>query len=83
MSPSEPTENNLFALVLYGRYKPCGFQSNVFWGHILGVLDIRTNPSLLREKLGVVSSLLIVQCCTRFERVYGKSMSQSFLPIST
>lgn len=23
VSPSEPTENNLFALVLYGRYKPC------------------------------------------------------------
>ena len=38
------------------------------------------NSSLLREKLGVVSFLLTVCCCTG-GRVCGKSVSQSLLPI--
>lgn len=39
------------------------------------------NSLLLREKLGVVSGLQIVCHCPE-NRVYGKSVSQNFLPIS-
>lgn len=39
------------------------------------------NPSLLREKLGTVGSFSIVRCCAR-SGVYGKPVSQLFLPIS-
>lgn len=39
------------------------------------------NPSLLREKLGTLSSLSIVCYCAR-SGVYGKPVSQLFLPIS-
>lgn len=38
------------------------------------------NPSLLREKLGVVSSLLILCCCAQCG-VYGDKVPQPFLPI--
>lgn len=38
------------------------------------------NPVLLREKLGIGSSLPNVWCCVR-GGVYGKSVSQPFLPI--
>lgn len=39
------------------------------------------NTSLLREKLGTLSSLSIVCYCAR-SGVYGKPVSQLFLPIS-
>lgn len=47
----------------------------------VGVLDIESNPSLLREKLGVVTSFPVVFRCAR-GGVYSKLVSYHLLLVS-
>lgn len=63
-------------------HQPHWFSKLVVWG--AGLLDTNlkgrgSNPSLLREKLWVLSSLMVVSCCGGI-RVYGKIMFQTILP---
>lgn len=40
-----------------------------------------SNPSIIREKVGVQHSLLIEWCCAR-DGIYGDNVSRPFLPVS-
>lgn len=69
------------------EHKPC-WLSELIFGALLpqvgtikvGVTDAQPEPFILRETLGVGSSLLIVWRCAG-ARVYGTSMSLPFQPI--
>ena len=66
-------------------WDPLIFNARCFGGLICQVLllkvgmpNVGANVLLLREKLWVLSSLLIAGCCTR-HGVYGKTVPQTFL----
>ena len=66
---------------------PVGFQSLIFGAFLpqvgtikVGVTDAQPEPFILRETLGVGSSLLVVWRCAG-ARVYGTSMSLPFQSI--
>ena len=75
--------NKWICYILMGliNTSPIGFQSWVFRGPIPQVRVLKagmqmwvTNPLLLRKKLGVGGSLLIIWCCVR-DGIYGKCVS--------
>lgn len=87
MSPYESFKkffSSLYSLAGVVNKSPIGFQSQIFWGFISQVQLLGTGaqiwdsiPLFLREKHGIVSSLLTVGHCTRF----GEIVCQPLLPI--
>ena len=90
LSSPEPVKNCFFvfcSLVDLMDGSPIGFHSSCFGGpsfkwesYKLGCQMQHPNPLLLREKLEVESSLPFIWHCAR-GGIYGKSVSQSFLPV--
>lgn len=86
VSDNAPIKNCFF--IFYSPMGLIGFQSQMFWGSTpqVGPLKFevkmcRSNSLLLREKLGFGDSLLNIWPCTK-GGIYGKNISQSFLPVS-